>query len=123
MPDNSNRPPQWPDGEVNVPSYYRPQMRDESLVRAELVESMRLMGDIFEEKAAMELERVDWWRAQAEKMASNAPFGPETLQSAGNFEQRYQILAMRQQETWMRIQRLTLEAQEALKNGEDENQS
>lgn len=84
--------------------------RETSLIHAELYDAIRELASVFDDKVQMELERADWFRSQADAMEGGEKFGPQLVQAAGVFHQRMVMLDMRQQEMWLKVQRLTMEA-------------
>lgn len=92
--------------------------RETSLIKAELYDAIRELATVFDEKARMELERADWFRTQADVMESGQHFGQSVVDQANRYHQRMVMLDMRQQEMWIKVQRLTMEA---AKRAQDEH--
>lgn len=84
--------------------------RETSLIKAELYDAIRELATVFDEKARMELERADWFRTQGDKLENSVSFGEEIVVAANGWRQRMVFLDMRQQEMWIKVQRLTMEA-------------
>ena len=99
--------------------------RETSLIHAELYDAIREMASVFDDKAKMELDRADWFRTQADVMESGQALGPSIVENAGRWQKQMILLDMRQQEMWLKVQRLTMEAAERAQeeaNGKNENQ-
>lgn len=83
--------------------------REVSLVRAELVDSLRDYAEIFREKAAMELRRAEAVDVVAAKVAAGGSAEQPDLQQSEAFEREQKFMHMRFQELQMRVNRLILE--------------